>query len=88
MLTLCATLEQEVAIVAVSIPTLKSFKHKSLLAIGRYLYDEETKSQTRIKLAAFGFLDACCSGILTRSGTEVGREFTRSNIHMATLDVQ
>ncbi|KAH8731748.1 hypothetical protein GQ44DRAFT_755145 [Phaeosphaeriaceae sp. PMI808] len=56
MLTLWATLELEVALIAATIPTLRSFVNKSLIQLGLYFYDQKSETQIRGRLVEFGFL--------------------------------
>jgi hypothetical protein len=54
--TLWATLEQEVAMVAATVPTLRSFGQSVLVRAGTYFYDKENEAQIRGKLVELGFL--------------------------------
>lgn len=56
MPTLYATLEQQVALIAATIPTLKSFMQRALIRIGQYFYDHESEAQIRGRLVDMGFL--------------------------------
>lgn len=56
--TLFATLEHQFALIAATIPTLKSFMQSMLLAIGNLFYTEEAETQVRGKLVDFGLLGA------------------------------
>jgi hypothetical protein len=50
-------LELELALIAATIPTLKSFVQKSLMKLGRFFYDEKTETQVRNRLVELGFLN-------------------------------
>jgi hypothetical protein len=54
--TLWAMLEVEVALVAATIPTLRSFMHKTLVRTGTMFYEKESETQIRGRLVALGFL--------------------------------
>jgi hypothetical protein len=55
---LWAMLETEVALIAATAPTLRSFMHRCLVRAGRYFYDEESETQIRGKLVELGFLNS------------------------------
>ena len=57
MPTLWSMLELELALIAATIPTLKSFVQKSLMKLGRFFYDEKTETQVRNRLVELGFLN-------------------------------
>ena len=54
--TLWAVIEQQVALIAATIPTLKSFMEQTLVKVGLFFYDEGTETQVRDKLVHLGFL--------------------------------
>jgi hypothetical protein len=54
---LWAVIEQQFALIAATIPTLKAFLEKSLLRLGVFFYDEKSESEVRSVLVQFGFLD-------------------------------
>lgn len=53
---LWAVVEQQFALIAATIPTLKAFVEKALLRMGRYFYDEKNETVVRHRLVAFGLL--------------------------------
>ena len=55
--TLLAVIEQQVAIIAATIPTLKNFMEQTLVKIGLFFYDEGTETQVRNRLVHLGFLE-------------------------------
>ena len=55
-IALWAVVEQQFALIAATIPTLKSFMEQVLVKIGLYFYDEDTETRARDKLVHFGFL--------------------------------
>lgn len=57
MPTLWAMLEQEVALIAATIPTLKNFMQRSLIKLGQSFYDAESETQVRDRLVGMGFLE-------------------------------
>jgi hypothetical protein len=54
--SLWAVVEQQIALIAATIPTLKAFLEMSLVRLGLYFYDEGSEEQVRNKLVAFGLL--------------------------------
>ncbi|KAF2106599.1 hypothetical protein BDV96DRAFT_590879 [Lophiotrema nucula] len=54
---LWAMVEQQFALIAATMPTLKSFLEKTLIKIGLFFYDENTETQVRSRLVQFGLLD-------------------------------
>jgi hypothetical protein len=56
MPTLWAALELEVALIAATMPTLKSFMQRALVNVGRMFYEEVSESEIRSKLVNMGFL--------------------------------
>jgi hypothetical protein len=54
--TLWAMLEVEIALVAATIPTLRSFVHKALVRMGAFFYEKDSETQVRGRLVALGFL--------------------------------
>jgi hypothetical protein len=56
MPTLWSTLEVEVALIAATAPTLRSFLHRVLVRLGGYFYEEESETQIRGRLVELGFL--------------------------------
>jgi hypothetical protein len=54
--TLWAVIEQQVALIAATIPTLKRFMEQTLVKVGLFFYDEGTEMQVRDKLVNLGFL--------------------------------
>ncbi|RAR04127.1 integral membrane protein [Stemphylium lycopersici] len=57
MPTLWSMLELEVALIAATVPTLKSFMEQALIRIGQWFYDEKTKTHVRQRLAELGLLE-------------------------------
>lgn len=55
-ISLWAVVEQQFALIAATIPTLKAFMEKTLVRIGLFCYDEGSEEQVRNKLVAFGLL--------------------------------
>jgi hypothetical protein len=53
---LWAVVEQQFALIAATIPTLKAFVEKALIRIGRFFYDENNEMVVRHRLVAFGLL--------------------------------
>ncbi|KAF2703035.1 hypothetical protein K504DRAFT_393235 [Pleomassaria siparia CBS 279.74] len=56
-IALWAVVEQQFALIAANIPTLKSFMEHTLVKVGLYFYDEGTETQVRDQLVHFGFLE-------------------------------
>jgi hypothetical protein len=56
MPALWATLEQEVAMIAATVPTLRSFGQSLLVQAGKFFYEEENETKIRAKLVEMGFL--------------------------------
>ncbi|KAH4082298.1 hypothetical protein HBI49_196790 [Parastagonospora nodorum] len=56
MPTLWANLELLVALIAATIPTLRSVVHRGLFRLAGFFYEEENETHVRNKLVAFGFL--------------------------------
>lgn len=54
---LWAVIEQQFALIAATIPTLKAFLEKSLLKLGLFFYDEKSETEVRSVLVQYGFLD-------------------------------
>jgi hypothetical protein len=65
---LWAILETEVALIAATAPTLKSFLHRGLIKAGGFFYEEESEMQVRGKLVELGFLTSS-------EGSENGMSF-------------
>jgi hypothetical protein len=57
-ISLWATVEQQVGLIAATIPTLKAFFEKTLVRIGLFFYEKESETQVRVRLVSMGFLDA------------------------------
>jgi hypothetical protein len=55
-ISLWAIIEQQFALIAATIPTLKAFLEKALIRIGLFFYDENTETQVRDRLVQFGLL--------------------------------
>ncbi|KAF2685096.1 hypothetical protein K458DRAFT_300834 [Lentithecium fluviatile CBS 122367] len=55
-IALWAIVELQFALIAATMPTLKSFMEKTLVRIGLFFYDEGTEEQVRGKLVQFGLL--------------------------------
>ncbi|KAF2649158.1 hypothetical protein K491DRAFT_611385 [Lophiostoma macrostomum CBS 122681] len=55
-IALWAIVEQQFALIAATMPTLKSFLEKSLVRIGLFFYDKNTETQVRDRLVQFGLL--------------------------------
>ena len=55
-ISLWAVVEQQIALIAATIPTLKAFMEKTLVRIGLWCYDKGSEEQVRNKLVAFGLL--------------------------------
>jgi hypothetical protein len=53
---LWAVIEQQVALIAATIPTLKRFMEQTLVKVGLYFYDEGTETQVRNRLVNLGLL--------------------------------
>ena len=56
MMTTWAMLEQEVALIAATIPTLKSLMQQSLIKIGNFFYERDTETKVRNHLVELGYL--------------------------------
>jgi hypothetical protein len=56
MISLWAVVEQQIALIAATMPTLKAFMEKTLVRIGVWCYDEGSEEQVRSKLVSFGLL--------------------------------
>lgn len=56
-IALWAVLEQQFALIAATIPTLKAFMEKTLVRIGLFFYDEGTEQEVRGHLVRFGLLE-------------------------------
>jgi hypothetical protein len=56
MPALWATLEQEVAMIAATVPTLRNFGQNLLVRAGRFFYEEENEIKVRARLVEMGFL--------------------------------
>ncbi|KAG9193476.1 hypothetical protein G6011_03511 [Alternaria panax] len=84
---LWSMLELELALIAATIPTLKSFVQKSPMRIGRFFYDEKTESQVRGRLAELGFLDANSDELVglgrKLSKPDIGDEMTLGSVRMS-----
>lgn len=80
MPTIYATLELEVALIAATMPTLKSFMQRSLIAIGHYFYDQESETQIRGKMVDLGFLEKYESESLSRPATRMGRKPSKPDV--------
>lgn len=55
-ISLWALIEQQIGLIAATIPTLKAFMEKTLVRIGLYCYDKGSEEEVRSKLVAFGLL--------------------------------
>jgi hypothetical protein len=55
-IALWAVIEQQVALIAATIPTLKRFTEQTLVKVGLYFYDERTETQVRDRLVHLGLL--------------------------------
>lgn len=55
-IALWAVLEQQFALIAANIPTLKAFMEATLVRIGLFFYDEGSEEQVRGRLVQFGLL--------------------------------
>jgi hypothetical protein len=55
-ISLWAVVEQQFALIAATIPTLKSFLETALIRIGVFFYDKNTETQVRDRLVQFGLL--------------------------------
>jgi hypothetical protein len=55
-ISLWAVVEQQIALIAATMPTLKAFMEKTLVRIGVWCYDEGSEEQVRSKLVSFGLL--------------------------------
>ncbi|KAF2021145.1 hypothetical protein BU24DRAFT_404190 [Aaosphaeria arxii CBS 175.79] len=55
-ITLWATVEQQFATIAATLPTLKAFFERALVRIGSFFYDEGSETQVRGRLVQFGLL--------------------------------
>jgi hypothetical protein len=55
-ISLWAVIEQQVALIAATIPTLKRFMEQTLVKVGLYFYDEGTETQVRDRLVNLGLL--------------------------------
>lgn len=53
---LWAVVEQQFALIAATIPTLKAFLEKALIKIGLFFYDEHSEELVRGRLVQFGLL--------------------------------
>ncbi|KAF2267268.1 hypothetical protein CC78DRAFT_531043 [Lojkania enalia] len=69
---LWAQVEQQFAIIAATMPTLKAFLEKTLVKIGHFFYDQGTETQVMAKLVKFGLLD--------KEQTKVSKEEEQSEI--------
>jgi hypothetical protein len=56
MPVLWATLEQEVAMIAATVPTLRSLGQNVLVRAGKFFYEEESETKIRARLVELGFL--------------------------------
>lgn len=56
MPTLYGTLELEVALIAATVPTLRSFVQRVLVRLGAFFYDEQSETMVRGRLVELGFL--------------------------------
>ncbi|KAJ4377458.1 hypothetical protein N0V83_000283 [Neocucurbitaria cava] len=82
--TLWAMLEQEVALIAASIPTLKSFMQRSLVRIGKFFYDQDTETQVRNRLVELGFL-AVGDDAFSSPKLSTGRKPSKPDIQLASF---
>lgn len=82
--TLWAMLEQEVALIAASIPTLKSFMQRSLVRIGKFFYDQDTETQVRNRLVELGFL-AVDDDEFSSLKMSTRRKPSKPDIHVASF---
>jgi hypothetical protein len=55
-IALWAVIEQQFALIAANIPTLKAFMEKTIVRVGLFFYDEGTEEHVRGKLVQFGLL--------------------------------
>ncbi|PSN74749.1 hypothetical protein BS50DRAFT_479662 [Corynespora cassiicola Philippines] len=57
IITLWAVLEQQFALIAATLPTLKAFMEQVLFKLGLFFYDEKTEAELRGTLVEFGLLN-------------------------------
>ncbi|CAO2647340.1 Nn.00g082620.m01.CDS01 [Neocucurbitaria sp. VM-36] len=84
MLTLWAMLEQEVALIAATIPTLKSIMQRSLVKIGRFFYDQDTETQVWNRLVQLGFLGTA-DDEFSKSRLSTKRKPSKPDIQLASF---
>ncbi|KAH7396244.1 hypothetical protein BKA66DRAFT_509308 [Pyrenochaeta sp. MPI-SDFR-AT-0127] len=80
MPTLWSMLEQEVALIAATIPTLKSFMERALVKMGQFFYDENTETHVRQKLVELGFLELNEKDSQPQFGTKEDRKPSKRGI--------
>jgi hypothetical protein len=85
MPTLWASLELEVAMVAATVPTLRSFAQSVLVRAGAFFYDRESEIQIRARLVELGFLR---TGEEERNyeSFEWQRKLSKPDIEVGSLD--
>ncbi|KAH7413671.1 hypothetical protein DE146DRAFT_2565 [Phaeosphaeria sp. MPI-PUGE-AT-0046c] len=76
MPTLWGTLELEVALIAATVPTLRSFVQSVLVRLGAFFYDEQSETMVRGRLVELGFLVEGEVGERSCKG-EIGREWEK-----------
>lgn len=82
--TLWSMLEQEIALVAATIPTLKAFMQRSLIRIGHFFYSQESETQVRDRLVELGFLGEKEEELPGSSG-EMRRKPSKPDIEVASF---
>jgi hypothetical protein len=84
MPALWASLEQEFAMIAATVPTLRSFGQNLLVRMGKFFYEEENETKIRAKLVEMGFLRT-----LDQDGSyesfRWGRKLSKPNIEIGGL---
>ncbi|OAF99505.1 uncharacterized protein CC84DRAFT_1157588 [Paraphaeosphaeria sporulosa] len=71
MITLYAVIEQHLALMAATVPTLKSFMETTLVRAGLWFYDEKSEGHVRGELVKLGLLDE--GEFLAKNEEEVAR---------------
>ncbi|KAF1848086.1 uncharacterized protein K460DRAFT_364085 [Cucurbitaria berberidis CBS 394.84] len=84
MATIWAMLEQEVALIAATIPTLKSFMQRSLVKVGGFFYDQDTETQARNRLVELGFLGTN-NDEFSHSKMGMKRKASKPDLEMASI---
>ncbi|KAF2827074.1 hypothetical protein CC86DRAFT_370139 [Ophiobolus disseminans] len=82
MPTLWASLEQEVALIAATIPTLKNFMQRVLVRVGQYCYEEESEMRVKSKLMQMGWLGV---GDVDEGAVRMGRKPSKPDIESEVL---